>query len=105
PDVRSRVDGAAVRDLLGRHVLRRADDRRADRQVFVLGLDALARADLRDAEVEDLDGRFAVEPVRQEQVGRLEVAVDDAADVRLRQRFAGLRDEVGYFRDGQGSTR
>ncbi len=45
---------------------------------------------LGDAEVEHLDERTAVEPPRDEQVRRLEIAMDDACRVRLGERDACL---------------
>jgi hypothetical protein len=46
---------------------------------------------LRDAEIEHLDQRRAVRPLRQEQVRRLQIAMHDAERaVRLGQRFANL---------------
>ena len=46
--------------------------------------------DLGDAEVEDLDQRGAVAAPHDEQVRRLEIAMDDTAGVRLGDRGAGL---------------
>jgi DNA repair photolyase len=50
---------------------------------------------LNDAEIEDIEPRRARRPAREEEVGRLEVAVDDAVEVRLgdgdaRRRRVGL---------------
>ncbi len=61
--------------LLGRHVLGRADDAAGDRQLR-------AGKDLRDAEVGELD----VAVGRQQQVRRLEIAVDDP---RIMRAFEG----------------
>ena len=74
------VDGLAAR-LLGRHEVRRADDLPALGGVLV----GLRR--LHDAEVDELDGGAA--PVDEEDVGELEVAVDDAARVHRRHRRRG----------------
>src|SRR6185437_300097 len=76
-EIRARVDLAAAR-LLGREVLRRADDRAR--------LGQLARARARDPEVRDLDSTLAVD----EDVVRLDVAVDDAVPVREAQRREDL---------------
>ena len=71
------VDRGAAR-LLGREVLRRADDR--------AGLGHLARAGPGDAEVGDLDATFAVD----DHVVRLDVPVDDPVLVRVAQRGEDL---------------
>ncbi len=88
PDVGALVDVARRPELLGSHVARRAHDGRGLRH----GLALIGReGDLRDAEVEDLDGRRAVGPVREEQVRGLEIAVDDAVRVGLGEGLAGLQ--------------
>ena len=75
--------------LLGREVLRRADELAFDRVLDVVS------DDLRDAPVEQLDARrhriFGV--VDQEHVVELEVAVDDAGGVRGDQRVADLEQD------------
>ena len=83
PQIRARV-GAALR-LLGRGVEQRARGHARPGQVHTL--------DLSDAEVEDL----GVQPVAltQEDVGRLEVAVDDAARVSRTQAAGDLAPERG----------
>ena len=74
PDVRLRVDLRAIADrLLGRHEARRAEEKARRR---LLG--AEARLHLREAEVEDLEAPF----LRDEEVVRLDVAMDDALLVR-----------------------
>ncbi len=76
--------------LLGRHVLRRAEQR------GLLRLDGLRAADLGDAEVEDLrDIDDAVLDLlrHEEDVLRLEVAVDDAFAVRGGERAADLAED------------
>jgi hypothetical protein len=73
--------------LLGRHVLRRAQ------HLGVLGLHRVRALDLRDAEVEHLGPRRPLVLRDQEDVGRLEIAVDDAFAVGRRQRRADLADD------------
>jgi hypothetical protein len=89
PDVGPRVDMTRRAHLLGRHVRRAAEQRPGlgERQ---LG----SRRRLRDPEVEDLEQHAAVGARRQEQVGRLDVAVHDAERVRLGERLAGLDHQV-----------
>ncbi len=91
----SSVDAGPVGPhLLGRHELGRAEERRRGRQVAPVRA-AAGLHQLGDAEVEDLDARGAAHPRRQEQVPRLEVAVDDARLVRLAYRLARL-DEIEH---------
>jgi hypothetical protein len=53
--------------------------------------------DLRDPEVQDLDHALTVRPAGEEQIGRLEIPVDDAALMRLGHRFTRLHHVVhGY---------
>ncbi len=89
--VRARVDGAAL-GLLGRHVVGRAQDHAAAR-------DAGARAQARQAEVQQLDL-----PARADQdVGRLDVAVHDAARVGVAEAGADLQEDAHAL--GQGDRR
>ncbi len=67
------VDGES-HDLLGRHVARRAEHRAHLRHV--------RRFDVRDAEIGDLDAAV----LEQDDVGRLDVAVNDAEPVRVAER-------------------
>ena len=60
--------------------------------------------DLGDAEVEDLDRELAIRPAHAEEVGGLEVPVDDAERVRVRDGLAGLEDEVDRLLDRQEAT-
>ena len=76
--------------LLGRHVLRCAEQRR------FLRLDGLRAAQLRDPEIEDLGHLDRVAGdlgLDQEDVLRLEVAVDDAGPVRGAERRADAADD------------
>jgi hypothetical protein len=82
--------------LLGRHIRNRAD-RRADLTGELLrGLQVVRttlgqpRRQLGETEVEDLD----VAAVGQKDVGRLDIAVQDAIDVRVLQRIRDLSAEV-----------
>ncbi len=81
--VRPVVDRFAAR-LLGGHVLRRAGDDAVLRQLHVVGHP-------RQAEVGDLD---AGQAVLQQQVGRLDVAVDQTLGMRGRQSRRGLQADA-----------
>ncbi len=85
-EIRLLADRALALHLLGRHVERRPE--RA-RRLRLRG----ARDDLRDPEVEHLHARRAVVPCRQEQVLRLEIAVDDALIVRAVERERHLPEQ------------
>ena len=87
----ARVDGLA-HHLLGRHVARRADHDAGARQPA----DPSAGSELRprETEVEQLD---AVR--REEDVGRLEIAMDDAARVQRRQRGQHAEADRHRLRD------
>ena len=80
-DVRARVCAVAPR-LLGRHVVHRAERLLRERVGGV--------GEAGDAEVSDLDAAVA----KHHDVLRLDVAVDDAARMRVRERLHDLRDEV-----------
>jgi hypothetical protein len=104
-DDAERVDvGAAIRaaahQLLGRHVLERADGGAHDRQVGRLRQIA-AREDLRDAEVEHLHDIVR----RDEDVRGLEITVDDAEVVCLAQGRAHLGPDREHALPGQGAAR
>ena len=85
------VDGGVLTGrLLGRHVLRRAEQR------ALLRLHGLRAADLGDAEIEDLRDLDRVAVVLggdQEDVLRLEIAVHDAGPVGRRERRADLAND------------
>ena len=89
-------------ELLGRHVLRRAEHDARLRQLVELRLVVLP---LGDPEVQDLDDVRPVRALRDEEVGRLEVAVDDAVRVRLGDALADLHRVVDGERDGQRAAR
>ena len=91
-----REDVAAVIDrqpahLLGRHVVEAADQRAGVRDAGI--------GQLRDAEVEDLQPAAA--PL-DHQVGRLDVAMDDAEGVRVGEAVAQLLDELEPAGEGRG---
>ena len=84
------VQGLRSRRLLGRHVHRRAADDQVGRQAGRLA--AVGAED--QAEVEELDEVVEAAALGDEQVRRLQVAVDQRLGVRLGQRPAGLADQV-----------
>ncbi len=88
-DVGARVDLAAVVDLLGRHVLRRPDECALLREL--LGAVFVAD-DFDDPEIDDFVVVFSVARRHQDDVRRLQVAVDDPLRVRFRE---AARDRVG----------
>ena len=100
PDVRAEVDVLQAAHLLGRHVERRAHHRVGRGQVRRVLVDGL-----RDAEVEDLHARRAVGRLGDEEVLRLEVAMDDAELVRLADRLARLEEVVDGLVDRQRAPR
>ncbi len=91
--VGARVDLLLAARLLGRHVHRRAHD--------AAGLGDAARIEeaAREPEVEQL--RLLEAAAGQEEVARLDVAVDDAAPVRAGQRVGDAAAEVDALADGQ----
>ena len=110
-DVRPLVDVPPA-NLLGRHVADRAHDRsrlRAGGGRRRVRRGRLGREDLRETEVEDLDAPVA----RQEEVLRLQVAMDDPLFVRRGESLRDLdRDldgsplgEGARFRAGRGGLR
>ncbi len=84
-DVAPRVDLFALH-LLGRHEIGRTDDRSLARELVELR----TFTELREAEVEDLREVGIVARPRDHDVLGLDVAVDDALQVRLRERVAHL---------------
>ena len=103
PDVGAGVDLGRREDLLGRHVLRRAED---DARLRCPRRSVLGDVPLRDPEVEDLDEVRAVGAPGDEEVRRLEVAMHDAARVRLGDALAGLHGVVdGHVRGQRGHGR
>jgi len=89
-DVGARV-GLHAFELLGRHVLERAKDRPLHRQPGRRRRQhrrtraRCGRGRLRQTEVEELDA-----PLREHDVGRLQIAVDDALAMRLVERVGNL---------------
>ena len=80
--------------LLGAHVERRPEHGAGARRALRALLVGVA-AHLGDAEVEDLhERRVVVVRLREEDVVRLDVAVDDARRVRAAERLAALRQDV-----------
>ena len=97
-DVGARID-VVVGALLGRHVARRADQRaglgeRVERARGVL-------LQLGDAEVQHLDEQRVVVVAREDDVRGLEVAVDDAAAVRVLDAVGDLAGDGRGFVEGE----
>ncbi len=86
-----------VRPLLRGHVLRRAEHRARGRERALLGL----RAQLRDAEVQELGLDLPRQRLPEEDVVGLQVAVDDVALVHRRHRGAHREHEVQRGREGE----
>jgi hypothetical protein len=62
-----------------------------------------ADGELGDAEVEQLDRGRPVGTTRDEEVGRLEVSVDDPGRVHFGERLTGLKRDLARLRDRQRS--
>ena len=99
PDVGPRVDRARRHQLLGRHVDRRAEDARVARHEFL----AVA-GDLRQPEVDHLEDRRARRALRQKEIRRLEVAMDDPLGVGRGHRFACFDDVTHRLVDRETSA-
>jgi hypothetical protein len=99
PNVRSSIELARGANLFRGHVQRRSPERHrlAARTAAV---DHRPRqCELRDAEVEQLDGVEALDAARQKEVVRLDVAMDDAERMRGRQSVTRLEDELDRTRN------
>ncbi len=95
PDVGALIEITVPARLLRRHVERRAEHAPRAREPRRLGgVHRRIGFDLGDAEVEQLDDALAVAGLREEEVRRLDVAVDDALVVRALQADAGLRRDA-----------
>src|SRR5262249_15144066 len=103
PEIRAEIDPPGVGDLLGAHVTQGPEGGARGRLRPFAGAGA-DLADLDDAEVEDLAHAQLVF-VDQEDVGRLEVAVDDAHAVRPADRGADIADDGDRLVRGQGPAR
>ena len=99
-DIGAGVDALAVY-LLGRHVVRRADERAGAGQLDLLR--GLKAHDLGDAEVDDLEQRRSTRFLDDKDVVRLEIAVDDADRVRCRQTGAQLAHQRRDLGQGQAT--
>ena len=100
-DIAARIRWPAL-TLLRRHVLRRSEHRAGRGQHEALF--EIAEQDLREPEVEHLDD-LAVRMIREHQVVRLEIAMDDAREVRVVQRICDLREDAERHRDRQRAAR
>ncbi len=98
-DVRATIDGGIAPELLGRHVRRRAH---GGARLGQLREGIRPEEQSRDPEVEDLDPLRALIRLREEDVGRLEIAVDDAAGVHRAERLEELDGERDRAVGGQG---
>ncbi len=88
----------AAEDLLGRHVLGRAHEEARLGEILRLAGDVLD-----EAEVEHLDHVALVGAIGEEDVARLEIAVDDAEPVGLAQRAADLAGDQRHARLVEGA--
>jgi hypothetical protein len=95
PDVAAVIDVARRAHLLGRHV------RWSAHHGLGRGKLAVHRRKLRDSEVEDLEQQRSIGTSRDEEVGRLDVAMHDAERVRLGQGLACLQHQIDDPADGQ----
>ena len=95
-DVGARIERLGAH-LLGRHVVRRADHRAAERDRRRL----LALAQLRQAEIQHLGVLGSVAARDGHEVLGLEVAVNDPGLVRLGERGADLDEQLGRARERQ----
>ena len=87
--------GGLARGLLGRHVLRRAEDRAVARdELLAVARRGMAWLDLRDAEIEHLHEVGVRVLLDEHDVVGLEVAMDDAGVVRLLERDRDLAHDV-----------
>ena len=100
PEVAAVVDLGREERLLRAHVAGRPEDQAGRRGEGRRHAVALHRP--RDPEVEELDEQASVFVARQEDVGRLQIAVDDAGRVRLGEGAGDLRDQPRRSRTGRG---
>ncbi len=104
PDVGPLIDGLLAAGLLGRHVERRADDGAGlGERPLPLLRPHLAGHDLGDAEVQHLEQPLPAVALRQEEVRRLDVAVEDALRVGLLQAQARLHADAQGEPLGEGA--
>jgi hypothetical protein len=89
PDVGASVDVRRVQHLFGRHVPRGTEALRRIRERAT----AFVRETLGDAEIEDFQDRVTVVATRQEEVRRLDVAVDERQRVRFGEPLARFEHE------------
>ena len=99
PHVRRHAEVFAAAGLLGRHVERGAHDRARARELGAPRVLEALPEDLRDAEVEELHPELSLIPLAEEEVGRLDVSVEDPLRVRL------LKAEAGLAADAQDRLR
>jgi hypothetical protein len=100
PEVGAEVYLGGALDLLRAHVVRRSDEP-AERRATD---DGLSIAGLGDAEVEDLDD-LAVLVGHDEDISRLQIAVNDVRAVCARQSTRDLGHDVGGFAQRESSAR
>ena len=98
PDVAARIELARAASLLGAHVLRRAEEHAALRRF--LRAEAVEVHGLDDPEVEQLHRLLSV-TLGQENVARLEIAVDEPRRVRAHQAAPDLAQDLGRFVNAQ----
>ncbi len=99
-DVGARVDGVTG-DLLGGHIRRRADDHAAAGQRLALG----GASELGQAKVDELGGLAVIDVGGDDDVRRLEIAMDHARRVRRLEAATEPDGEAKRALDGQPSLR
>ena len=102
-DVDAAVEVALAARLLGRHVIGRAHHHAGAREVELLIAALELRHHLRHAEVEDLHDRRGADAAGQEDVLRLDVAMDDALVVRGDEAGQDLDHDVGDLVEGEAA--
>jgi len=102
PNISPRVDHLAVADLFGRHVRRRAHHALSNSEARRFHFHAAS--DFGDAEVEHFDKGVAANVLRNEQVSRLEIAVNNTERMSLADGFARFDDVPTSFLDRQRTT-
>ena len=100
PNVSAVVDVPLAEDLLWRHVILGSEHRAGSREPSSVRAVVVSRRELGDAEVEHLDD-WPVWRLREEDVVRLKIAVDDPARVRCADRRNHWQEDPREFPNRQ----